>query len=144
MTTPEKTTITVEAAINVPVEKVWEYWTSPEHIPGWNFASPDWCCPRAENKLCAGGKFVWRMEAKDGSMGFDFAGVFNEVKTNELIAYTMDDGRKARITFTRSGNETRITETFEAETIHSLDLQRSGWQAILDNFKKYAEKNSGV
>src|SRR5437867_4359325 len=112
----EKTTITVEATVKAPVEKVWKLWTGAEHITKWNNASDDWHTPRAENDLRVGGKFLSRMEAKDGSFGFDFGGVYDEVKTNELITYTMGDGRKAKVTFTSNGNETKVTETFETES----------------------------
>src|ERR1044071_2582885 len=115
METLDKTTITVESTINAPVEKVWEFWTTPEHITKWNHASDDWHTPFAENDLRSGGKFMSRMEAKDGSFGFDFGGVYDEVKTNELIAYTIGDGRKVKVAFTNQGNSTKVTETFEAE-----------------------------
>lgn len=139
METTAKTTITVEATINVPVEKVWKLWTLPEHITKWNSASDDWHTPRAENDLRTGGKFVSRMEAKDGSFGFDFGGVYDKVITNELIAYTMGDGRKAKVTFSSEGNKTKVTEAFEAESQNPVEMQKGGWQAILNNFKKYAE-----
>ena len=135
----EKTVVTVESTIQAPVEKVWEYWTKPEHIMKWNNASDDWHTTRAENDLRVGGKFLSRMEAKDGSTGFDFDGVYDAVKTNELIEYTIGDGRKVKIIFTSNGNETKVVESFEAESTHSIELQRSGWQSILDNFKKYTE-----
>jgi uncharacterized protein YndB with AHSA1/START domain len=141
MTTLEKIMITVEATINAPVEKVWKLWTLPEHITKWNNASDDWHTPHAENDLRAGGKFLSRMEAKDGSMGFDFGGVYDEVKTNELIAYTLGDGRKVKVTFTKQGNATKVVTTFEAENENPVEMQRGGWQAILDNFKKYTETN---
>lgn len=141
METTTKTIITVLNTVNAPVEKVWKYWTSPEHITHWNNASEDWHTPRAENDLRAGGKFLSRMEAKDGSFGFDFWGIYDEVKTNERIAYTMGDGRKATIVFVQGKNQTAITTTFEAEDVNSVELQRGGWQAILDNFKKYTESN---
>lgn len=131
--------ITVEATINAPVEKVWEYWTEPQHITKWNNASDDWHTPVAENDLRAGGKFLTRMEAKDGSFGFDFGGVYDEVRTNEFISYTLGDGRKVSITFTSQGNETYVSETFDAESENPIEMQKGGWQAILDNFKKYAE-----
>jgi YD repeat-containing protein len=133
--------ITVENTIDLPVSRVWHYWVLPEHITKWNNASPDWHTPFAENDLRNGGKFSARMEAKDGSFGFDFGGVYDEVKTNELIAYTLGDGRTVRLMFTAQGNKTKIVETFDAENTNSIDLQRNGWQAILDNFKKYAESN---
>ena len=137
----EKTVITVETNVNAPVQKVWEYWTKPEHITKWCSASPDWHTPSATNDLRAGGNFTSRMEAKDGSMGFDFGGVYDTVKTNELIEYTMGDTRRAEIIFQSEGNSTRITESFEAESMNPEEMQRGGWQAILDNFKKYTESN---
>lgn len=139
METASKTNITVENTIAAPVETVWELWTTPEHITKWNTASDDWHSPFAENDLRVGGKFLSRMEAKDGSFGFDFSGVYDEVKTNELIAYTLDDGRKVHITFTGEGNETKVTTTFEAESANPVEMQQAGWQSIADNFKKYAE-----
>jgi len=139
METSGKTTITVQTKINVPIELVWKCWTTPEDIIKWNNASDDWHTPRAENDLQAGGHFNYRMEAKDGSMGFDFYGVYEKVKINEHIEYTAGDGRKVKIVFSPLGNNTEIIETFEAESINPIDLQRGGWQAILDNFKKYVE-----
>jgi len=139
METQEKTILTVENTINAPVEKVWDYWTKPEHIAHWNNASDDWHTPWAKNDLRLGGSFVSRMEAKDGSMGFDFGGVYDAIRTYEYIEYTIGDGRKVKITFTANGNTTKVVESFEAETTHSLEIQRGGWQAIMDNFKKYTE-----
>ena len=141
METQEKTIITVENAINAPVNKVWEYWTKPEHIIKWNNASDDWHTPTAANDLRAGGKFVFRMEARDGSMGFDFGGVYDAVRQNEYIEYTLEDGRKVKIAFTALDNTTNVMESFEAENIHSPEIQQGGWKAILDSFKKYAEAN---
>jgi len=134
-----KTQITVRATINAPIEKVWKFWTTPEHIIQWNNAADDWHTPRAENDLRVGGKFLSRMEAKDGSIGFDFGGMYQTVKTNKLIEYVMGDGRKVKIEFTNNGNETNVVETFEAEETNSIEMQRGGWQAILDNFKRYTE-----
>ncbi|MBP6731444.1 MAG: SRPBCC family protein [Chitinophagales bacterium] len=131
--------ITVNATVNAPVEKVWKQWTSPEDITQWNTASPEWHTPRAENDLKVGGRFSSRMEAKDGSFGFDFWGVYTDVRENEFIAYTMGDDRKVTISFTPNGNQTEISETFEAESENPAEMQRFGWQAILNNFKKYAE-----
>ena len=122
----EKTKITVEATVRAPVEKVWKLWNEPKHIMQWNNASPDWHTPKAENNLREGGKFVYRMEAKDGSMGFDFGGVYDEVRKNELIAFTMSDGRKVEVKFSGSGNQTKVIETFEAENENSIELQRTG------------------
>ena len=141
METQEKTLLTVENTINAPVEKVWEYWTKPEHITKWNNASDDWHSPWAKNDLREGGSFSARMEAKDGSMGFDFAGVYDAVKPNEYIEYTLGDGRKVKIYFTPKGKTTEVVESFEAESTHSLEMQQVGWQAIMDNFKKYIEAN---
>ena len=141
METATRTSITVENTINAPVEKVWAYWSAPEHITKWNNASEDWHSPRAENDLRPGGKFSTRMEAKDGSMGFDFGGTYDEVKTNEVIAYTMSDGRKVVVNFTKVGDQTKVIETFDAEETNPIEMQRGGWQAILDNFKKYVEAN---
>lgn len=139
METMNKTVITVEATVNAPVEKVWEYWSNPQHITQWCNASNDWHAPRAENDLRTGGKFSTRMEAKDGSFGFDFGGQYDEVKTNELITYTMDDGRKVKINFTALGDTTEVVESFEAEDENPVEMQRGGWQSILDNFKNYTE-----
>lgn len=132
-------TITVQTTVQLPAEKAWEIWTQPQHIINWNFASDDWQCPTAESDLKAGGRFTSRMEAKDGSMGFDFGGTFNEVRPYEFISYTMDDNRKVSVTFTKTDNGTEITETFEAESVHSMEEQQAGWQTIIDNYKKYAE-----
>lgn len=139
MKTNEKTQITVNATVKVPVEKVWKVWTEPDHIIKWNAASEDWHTTKAENDVRTGGKFSSRMEAKDGSAGFDFEGIYDEVRQYEYIAYSLGDGRKVEISFENTGNETTVVETFEAEEAHSIDMQRSGWQAIMDNFKKYAE-----
>lgn len=141
METSNKTIITVEATVNAPVEKVWKFWSSPEHITKWNNASDDWHTPYAENDLRVGGKFTSRMEAKDGSFGFDFWGVYDVVVTNERIEYTLGDDRKVKIVFTDKGNATQVIESFEAENENSIELQKGGWQAILDNFRKYTEEN---
>lgn len=133
------TRVTVQAVIQAPVEKVWKYWTEPEHITKWNQASEDWHSPRAENDLRVGGKFVTRMEAKDGSMGFDFAGTYDVVKPHEEISYTMEDGRKVETTFTAQGDRTEVVQTFDAEETIPVEYQQAGWQAIMDNFKQYTE-----
>ena len=137
----EQTKITIEAIISADVNKVWDYWTRPEHITKWNFASDDWHCPSAENDLRTGGKFSSRMEAKDGSMGFDFGGVYDEVIDKKKIAYTMGDGRKVTTIFEDLGDKNRVTTTFDAEKLHSAEFQKQGWQAILNNFRKYTESN---
>ena len=141
METQDKTIIMVENTINAPVEKVWQYWTKPEHITKWNNASDDWHTPRAENDLRVGGSFVSRMEAKDGSVGFDFGGVYDAVRNNEYIEYTMGDGRKVKVIFSGQGDTTKVVESFEAEDTNPIEMQKEGWQAILDNFKKYTESN---
>ena len=139
MESASKTKVTIQTTVNAPLEKTWRLWNTAEHVKQWNNASPDWHTPKAENDLREGGSFSYRMEAKDGSFGFDFGGVYDEVKPNEKLAYTMDDGRKVQVTFTGKGDQTEITEVFDAEEENSIELQRTGWQAILDNFKKYAE-----
>jgi uncharacterized protein YndB with AHSA1/START domain len=135
----EKTLITVSVKINAPVEKVWDFWTDPKHIILWYHASEDWHAPRAENDLRVGGKFSFRMEAKDGSFGFDFSGKYNKVELYRSIDYLIADGRKVFITFDSTGNSTKVTESFESELTHPVELQHDGWQAILNNFKKYVE-----
>jgi len=135
----QSTTITIENTIDAPVEKVWQYWSLPEHITKWTTASDDWHTPSAENDLRVGGKFNTRMEAKDGSFGFDFAGIYDEVKTHEIIAYTLGDGRKVKVTFTPEANGTKVVESFDPESENPVEMQKTGWQSILDNFKKYTE-----
>ena len=135
-----KQTIIVKRIINVPIEKVWQYWTEPEHIKKWNSASEDWHTTFAENDLRVGGKFLSRMEAKDGSVGFDFWGIYDEVKLYEVIESTLGDERKVKVTFVGKEEYTEVTESFEAEHINSIEMQQAGWQAILDNFKKYTEE----
>ena len=131
--------ITIETTVNAPIKKVWTSWSEPQHIKNWNNASADWHTPHAENDLRVGGKFISKMEAKDGTFGFTYEGVYDEVKEHELIAYTLDDGRKVKIYFSAVENETKVVETFDAESTNSIDMQKTGWQAILDNFKKYTE-----
>lgn len=141
METNQFTKVTVQTVIQAPVEKVWTYWTQPEHITKWNQASEEWHAPKAENDLRVGGKFLTRMEAKDGSMGFDFFGIYDAVKEHEEIAYTMGDGRKVEISFIDQGEETKVIETFDAESTHPIEFQQAGWQSIMDNFKKYTEES---
>lgn len=141
MTTTQKTVITIEATVKAPIEKVWKYWGEPQHITKWAFASDDWHAPAAENDLRTGGKFSTTMAAKDGSFSFEFGGVYDKVETNKTINYTIGDGRKVLVSFQPAGNETKVVETFEAEDQNSIDMQRGGWQAILNNFKKYVENN---
>jgi uncharacterized protein YndB with AHSA1/START domain len=136
---PTNNTITVETTVAASVEKAWERFTTPTDIKNWNSASPDWHTPHAENDLREGGSFNYRMEARDGSMGFDFGGVFTAVKPNESLHYTIGDGRKVAVHFSASGTNTRVVETFEAESMNAIEMQRGGWQAILDSFKRYTE-----
>ncbi len=131
--------ITVEVVVSAPAEKAWEYFTNPEHIVKWNFASDDWHSPKADNDLRPGGKFSSRMEAKDGSFGFDFVGTYNEVRQPEFISYSIEDGRMVSITFAPEGEGTKVTEQFEAESQNSEEMQHGGWQAILDNYKKVVD-----
>lgn len=133
--------ITVETTVHVPISEVWQYFTHPEHVVHWNFASADWCSPSADNDLRIGGKFKYRMEARDGSTGFDFGGTYTGVEMEKRLDYVMngEDARKVSIQFSSEGDRCRVRETFEAESKNSLEMQRNGWQAILDNFKKYAE-----
>jgi uncharacterized protein YndB with AHSA1/START domain len=142
METGQKKKITVEVFVKAPKDAVWKLWTTPEDIVRWNNASSDWHTPKAKTDFRAGGKFLYRMEAKDGSFGFDFAGVFDNIRPQEYIAYTIGDGRKVVINFARHGHETKIVETFEAESQNPIEVQRDGWQAILDNFKHYTESQS--
>lgn len=136
-----KTPITVQTTVQAPVEKVWKYWGEPAHIMNWCSASDDWHAPAAENDLRVGGKFFTTMAAKDGSFSFDFGGVYDQVTEHKQIAYTMGDGRTVNVIFSSEGNATKVVETFDPEEINSLEMQQAGWQAILDNFKKYTEAN---
>jgi len=133
--------ITVEATINAPVEKVWNYWTEPKHITQWCQASDDWHAPFAENDVQVNGTFKTTMAAKDGSFSFDFGGVYTNVEKNKLMEYTMGDGRKVKVIFEGEGNATKVIETFEPESQNSREMQQGGWQAILNNFKKHTETN---
>lgn len=137
----ERPAITIEATVQAPVEKVWRLWTVADHIRNWNNASDDWHTPKAVNDLRVGGQFVFTMAAKDGSFSFDFEGVYDDVVENRRIAYTIADGRKVVVTFEPTAAGIHVVETFEAENIHSLEMQQAGWQAILDNFKKYTEQH---
>lgn len=131
--------VTIATTVAKSADKVWTYYNSPAHITQWNFASSDWQCPRAEVDLRVGGKMNSRMEAKDGSFGFDFEATYDEVVPPKKVAYTMPDGRRVQTTFEAKGSETHVTTVFDAEDQHPVDFQKAGWQAILDNFKKYAE-----
>ncbi len=141
MSTKDYPKITIEAIVNANPDKVWSYWNESEHITQWNFASDDWCCPSAENDLRVGGKLQSRMEAKDGSFGFDFEGTYTQVVPQKKIAYTLEDGRCVTTQFEDNGNKTKITTTFDAESENPIEMQKGGWQAILNNFKKHTEEN---
>ncbi|WP_417462740.1 SRPBCC family protein [Kordiimonas sp.] len=136
---PSTTPITIEANIAAPAAKVWAAWTDPAHITKWNFASDDWCCPSASNDLRVGGKYTARMEAKDGSFGFDFEAIYDEVTPEKSMTYTMPDGRVVTTTFEEAGGTTTVKTVFDAESENPVEVQRDGWQAILNSFKRYAE-----
>jgi uncharacterized protein YndB with AHSA1/START domain len=135
----EKTMITIQATVLVDAAKAWECYTLPEHITKWNFASDDWHCPSAFNELTVGGTYRVRMEAKDGSFGFDLEATYDSVEPGSSFSYTMADGRPVHLVMHENGNTTEVTITFEAENQNPVELQRGGWQAILNNYKKYAE-----
>lgn len=138
----QATRITVAATVNAPVATVWKIWNTPVDIMQWNCADPTWHCPSSENDLREGGKFKNRMEAKDGSFGFDFEGVYDKVELHQEISYTMSDGRKATTLFSEQNGKTIIETTFDAETENDPEIQKQGWQAIMDNFGKYVESNN--
>lgn len=131
--------ITIHTMVRAPIDKVWSAWTTPQDIKLWNFASNDWHCPKAAIDLKIGGSFSSRMEAKDGSMGFDFEGTFTEINEHQLIEYAMEDGRKVIIRFEETDGGVQITESFDADDDHSIEEQRNGWQCILDNFQRHVE-----
>jgi uncharacterized protein YndB with AHSA1/START domain len=133
--------IIVSATIDAATEKVWEFWTEPRHITRWNFATEDWQCPSAENDLRPGGKYKARMEAKDGSFGFDFEAVYDEVSERKRLTYTMSDGRQSTTEFEDLGGRTLVTTSFDPEKENPAEFQQQGWQAILNSFKQYTESN---
>lgn len=137
----KKEPITIQTAINLPKEKAWEFWNDPKHITKWAFASDDWEAPYADNDLKVGGKFKTTMAAKNGSQSFDVIGVYTDVVEFKRIEYDMEDGRHVGIVFETVPEGTKVVETFDPESENSRELQKSGWQAILDNFKKYAESS---
>lgn len=132
--------ITVSIHVDAPIEKVWEYWNTPKHIMQWSHASDDWHTPHAENDLRVGGKFRVGYAAKDGSESFDFIGTYTYIIEYEKIEYTIADGRNVMVLFIEEHGGTKITEVFDTEDINTVDEQREGWQAILENFKKHVEK----
>lgn len=131
--------ITIQTNISADKKKVWDCYTQPEHIVQWNFASDDWCCPSAENDLRVGGKYKARMEARDKSFGFDFVAQYQEVIPGEKLVYVMEDGRKAEVEFDHQEGKTQVTITFDAEEENSIEMQKNGWQSILNNFRKHVE-----
>ncbi|MES2371456.1 MAG: SRPBCC domain-containing protein [Bacteroidota bacterium] len=139
MQTADKTQITVETIINAPVEKVWKNWTDPKDIVQWAFASDDWHAPYADNDVRVDGTFKTTMAAKDGSFSFDFGGVYTKVEPYKTLDYTIGDGRKVWISFESQGDKTKVIETFEAEQMNSIEMQKGGWQAIMENFRKHVE-----
>ena len=132
--------ITIETTVSASIYRVWKCFTRPEHITQWNFASPEWECPKATNDPVEGGVFNWRMEAKNGSMGFDYMGTYGPIVEHEIIQMVLGDGPKVLVRFTIQGETVRISEEFEIEDENSAELQRKGWQAILDNFKVHVEQ----
>lgn len=136
----ENTFITVQATVSADKQKVWNCYTQPEHITQWNFADPSWHCPEASNELTQGGKYFARMEAKDGSFGFDFEAIYSEVNLSENFTYVFG-GRLSTVTFTETNGQTEVSVRFEAETENSIEMQQHGWQSILDNFVNYVESN---
>lgn len=135
------TPITVTTTVNAPIEKVWEYFNTPKHVEHWCAASDDWHVPHAESDFTVGGRSNTRMEAKDGSFGFDFEWTYTAIKENELVTYTLNDDRKVAVQFEQTPDGVLLTETFDPESENPAEMQRAGWQAILDNFKKYTESN---
>ncbi len=133
--------ITVTATVNADAKKVWDYYTKPEHITKWNFADPSWQCPSASNDMRVGGKYAARMEAKDGSFGFDFEAIYSVITDGESFTYGMPNGRQVSVVFKPEGDKTEVVVTFDAEDQNSLEMQKNGWQAILNNFKSYTESN---
>lgn len=132
--------VTVQTIVNADVNKVWDYYTNPEHIVKWNFADPSWHCPSAENDMKKDGKYRARMEAKDGSFGFDFEAIYSEIIDGEQFTYEFD-GRTATVKFNRVNNQTEVIITFDPESENPIDMQKNGWQSILNNFKNYTESN---
>lgn len=132
--------IRVEVLVKASLEEAWDAFVDPKAVRAWNFASPDWCCPKATNDLRLGGVFSYRMESRDGSMGFDFWGTYTEITPGQSLAYTLGDGRKVVLDFSQVEGKTKLVETFEPESENPEELQRTGWQAILNNYKEYAER----
>lgn len=134
--------VSIEIDIDAPINDVWNSWVTPEDITNWNYAMDEWCCPSAEINLLVGGKFNYRMEARDGSMGFDFEGEFTKIELYKSIHYKLEDNRTVKIAFIESKSATKIVEIFEVEDVNSAEQQRKGWLGILSNFKQHVEKKS--
>jgi uncharacterized protein YndB with AHSA1/START domain len=139
MKTATKNAITVESTIEAPKNQVWKYWTETEHIKKWCFASDDWHAPHAENDVRVDGKFKTTMAAKDGSFSFEFEGFYTNVEDLKKIEYQIADGRSVEVEFIENDGKTVVVETFEAESVHPMEMQKEGWQSILNNFRKYVE-----
>ncbi len=137
------TFITVQSLINAPISKVWEYWTGEKHIVHWNFASPDWHCPKAHNSLKEGEEFHYTMAAKDGSFSFDFWGTYQKIDFEKTIEIILGDNRKMLVHFIEQMDGTLVSEQFEPESQNPPEMQQMGWQMILDNFKGYVENELG-
>lgn len=133
--------ITVTANVKADNKKVWDYYVNPEYITKWNFADPSWHCPSASNDMRPGGKYTARMEARDGSFGFDFEAIYDEISEGEKFTYTLGDGRVVNVNFKNENDYTEVTVRFDPEMQNPVDMQRDGWQAILNNFKKFTEEN---
>lgn len=131
--------IKVMVQMNKPLDRVWRYYTDPEHVKQWNYASDDWYCPKAENDLCEGGRFCYTMASRDGKAEFDFEGIYTKVIPMSHIAYAMEDGRQVTVDFIEKGDMTEVVVDFDAEGENKLELQRQGWQSILDQFKNHVE-----
>ncbi len=131
--------ITIEADVHADMQKVWDAWNKPEHVTAWMHASDDWECQKATNDLRVGGRFSSTLAAKDGSTSFDFSGVYTQIEERKLLSYTLDDGRTVEISFLAEGGGVRVVEIFEMEHENTEELQRAGWQSILNNFKVYVE-----
>ena len=136
-----KISLQVEINTTSTLQKTWDYFTNPSHITQWYFASDDWCCPNAQNDLKTNGKFLIRMQSKDGTMGFDFEGIYSTIEFNKKIDYYLADGRTVSTLFETTNNNTKVTQIFDAENENPIEMQQAGWQAILNNFKTYVENN---
>ena len=132
--------IKIYSEISANRKKVWDYYTNPIHIVNWNFASEDWCCPKAENDLQIGGTYKARMEAKDGSFGFDFEAVYKEINPLESFSYCFEN-RNIQVRFEEMGKNIKVMIEFDPESENPIEMQKNGWQSILNNFKKYVESN---